>query len=423
MRLGLWVLLVGASCGGSTTSDAIVIDSVTPAFGPLSGGTRIVITGSGFLRDGATPDRVLFGTHESPQAGVVNDTTLEAELPAGDMSGDVQITVFNQNGNVTAMGMFHYSSTPTIMSISPKSVVYSSDNTTVTVTGSGFKDEAAGVVSLTVDGDPAVDVEVQSDTQLTFTAKPGAIMSRPDLTLSDARGTVTQTNAFLYAPSTNPGFFLFPKNSTSTFAFFYDPTTDTAVSLPNKNTSVNLVGYRGIFADTAGNYWGLDRNSEFGQLDLETQQIANPVAIAQRFTTFAQHQGTVYTVVRQSPVLFGTFDPTTTTFTQISNTLACCQIVGALASNGTNLYIVNGATPGISTINTTTGARGTVFPLAPAGGEIAEMRFLGTTLYAIGGPRGAQNQLLTIDPTTGATTVKHTFPSGTALSALEVFTP
>src|SRR4051794_4287255 len=99
MRLVL-VAAVLAACSGSSGNEDPTIDTVSPAFGPLAGGTRVVITGSGFLRDGATPDRVLFGANESPQAGVVDDFTLEATVPATTTAGDVAITVFNRNGNV-----------------------------------------------------------------------------------------------------------------------------------------------------------------------------------------------------------------------------------------------------------------------------------------------------------------------------------
>ncbi|MDB4956328.1 MAG: cell surface receptor protein, partial [Myxococcales bacterium] len=220
MRLVLLVAAL-AACGGTTGSETPAIDTVTPAFGPLSGGTRIVITGSGFLRDGATPDRVLFGTNESPQAGVVDDFTLEATLPASAMAGDVPITVFNRNGNVMLTGKFHYSAEPVISSVSPKNVVYSSTNTTVTLTGTGFKDENAGIATVLVNGVPAIDVQVQSDTQLTFTATAGVVLSRPDITLTNKRGTSIKDNAYRYIPFENPGLILFPKNSTTTFLFFY----------------------------------------------------------------------------------------------------------------------------------------------------------------------------------------------------------
>ena len=422
----LCIVLLASACGGGSTSDTIAISSVTPNFGPLGGGTRIVISGSGFLRDGATPDRVLFGSHESPQAGVVDDMTLEAVVPAGDAAGDVPITVFNRNGNVTVMsGAFKYSTEPVISSVSPSNVLFSSDNTTVTITGSGFKDEDAGVVTLLVDGDPAIDVQVQSDTQLTFTAKPGQIMSRPDLTLTDARGTVTKPNAFRYVPSMSPGFWLFPRQSQSTFAVFYDPMSDQVVTVPKIDTTTPQIALGALFIDTTGDIVVRDRGSRYGTLDFETQQIIMPTTLAVRVSSLSKLGGTMYAVARCSGNnnVFGTFDPVTLNFTQISVLAAGCgRQAGNLVNNGSSLFLIQGTT-GISTINTTTGARGTVFPLSVPNLELGEARFMGSTLFAVAGPSQQQNLVIAIDPANGTVTTKHTFPPGTALTAMEVFNP
>ena len=421
-----FVALFASACGGGTTSDTIAITSVTPNFGPLGGGTRIVISGSGFLRDGATPDRVLFGSHESPQAGVVDDTTLEVELPPGDTAGDVPITVFNRNGNTMVMsGVFHYSSEPVISTVSPSSVLFSSDSTTVTITGSGFKDEDAGVVELLIDGDPAVDVQVQSDTQLTFTAKPGQIMSRPDLTLTDARGTASKPNAFRYVPSTSPGLWLFPRNSNTTFAFFYDPAADQVVTVPKKDSTTTQFGYRALFSDAMNNIYVLGRDNRFGLLDFEKQDTVMPIQVPQRFTSFSALAGTMYAMLhcQSSGSQFGTFDPMQQNFTVINGNIQCTANGGSLVNNGTTMFLLQGTPPGISSINLTTGARGTIVPLSNTTAEYGELRFLGTTLFATAGNRQAQNLIVTIDPAMGTVTTKHTFPPGTVITSMEVFTP
>ena len=108
VRLLIGVAFV-AGCGGDAGSVSPAVDSISPNFGPLSGGSHVTITGSGFLVGGAPPNHVVFGDVEAPLAAADTDTTLEVTVPPGEKSGDVPIIVFNRNGEVTVMGQFHYS--------------------------------------------------------------------------------------------------------------------------------------------------------------------------------------------------------------------------------------------------------------------------------------------------------------------------
>lgn len=406
------------ACGGSGADDTeIVIESVTPAFGPLSGGTRVVITGSGFLRAGATPNRVLFGGRESPQAGAVDDFTLEAIVPEGVAAGDAPITVFNRNGNVMAEGLFKYSTEPTVGSLSPTRVLFSSTDTTVTITGSGFMDENAGRPMVLIDGEPALDVQVVSDTQITFTAKPGPILVTPEVHVINARGTAVVEEGFKYVPSLSPGLWVFPKNSTTTFALFYDPVAKTTISIPKKDTTTTQQGYRATFLDANGDIWVYGRDSRFGKLDfanqvvIDAQQMNNP-----RPNSLVRVGNTVYGTTRTS-ASFGTFNPAQRTFTPITPMAGQNQ---GLIVDGANMYAL--LSRQISTIDPVTGARGTPVSLTPANIEVSEARAIGGKIYATAGNQGNVNQIITIDPATGATTVEQTL-NGFTLSALEIFQP
>ncbi|MDB4953190.1 MAG: hypothetical protein JWO36_759, partial [Myxococcales bacterium] len=207
----------------------------------------------------------------------------------------------------------------------------------------------------------------------------------------------------------------------TTFLFFYDPMTDTVVALP-KTSTVNTVAVRTSFFDANGDLWVSNRNNQYGKLDVENQTVVNPVVLSGiRPSTLSKMGSTTYAIDRNNP-RFGTFDTTSLQFTSIAP-LVCCGL--NIVNDGTTMYLV--AQQSISTINTTTGARGTTHTLTPAGQEISEMRFLGTTLYASSGPRGGpgggQNVLVSINPTTGAIATVHTFPVGTFISGLEVFNP
>src|SRR5687768_12560527 len=92
------------ACGGDPDTTIEVVD-VTPDHGSLVGGTRIVISGQGFVRAGAAPNRVLIGNREAPLAAAIDDNTLEVVTPPGDTAGDAPITVFNQNGQGKVMGI------------------------------------------------------------------------------------------------------------------------------------------------------------------------------------------------------------------------------------------------------------------------------------------------------------------------------
>ncbi|MBA3395110.1 MAG: IPT/TIG domain-containing protein [Deltaproteobacteria bacterium] len=393
------------------------MDSVSPGFGPLSGGTRVVITGAGFLNGGASPNRVLFGVQESPQAGAVDDATLEVVVPAGEAAGDVPITVFNRNGNIVAMGKFKYSSEPTITTVTPANVLFSSEDTTVTVNGTGFLDENAGRPTVLVNGEAPIDVQVISDTQITFTAKPGEILAKPVIEIDNARGSAEKLSAFRYVPSLTPGLFVFPKNTTQVFAVFFNPTTMQTVTVPKKDTNTLQFGFRAIVADAAGDFTVIGRDNRVGKLDMATQLLINPETLnTPRISGLSRVGATVFAVSR-SPAEFGTFNPATRVFTSIAPFAG--QNPG-LAHDGTTMFAF--LNKQISTINTTTGARGTPVALSPANLEVSEARFIGDTLYAAAGPQGAVNQIVSINPTTGVATTLATL-SGLTLSGVEVFQP
>ena len=419
MRPSLVLLAAGlfAGCGGGSVDDSIKIESITPAFSPLSGGTHIVIKGQGFLRDGAPPNHVVIGNTEAPLAAASDDTTLEVDTPPAEMPGDVPVVVFNRNGQATAMGMFHYSTGPTITGVSPNEVLFNAANTTVTVTGTGFMDENAGVTNVLIDGQPAVDVTVTSDTQLTFTALGGVPFVRPDLEVTNARGTAKLPGAYRYIPSTNPTVMVFPNRQPGRYVIYYDPTAGTTLNIPS--LAGNSIGYRAVFQDANGDFWAEDLAQNFGKIDFKTQTLVDPIVLSARPIAFARMADTVYALDRNTS-LFGKFDPSSGSFTPIGTgtiTTPCCQQAGGgigLATDGTNLFVATGN--GISTINTTTGARGTVKALTPAV-HLGKMRFIGTTIFAMT-PAG----VITINPTTGATASAINLGL-TRSGALEVFTP
>lgn len=404
------VLAVLAGCDGSST-DPPRIASATPSYGPLVGGTRITLTGTGFASGGAAPNRVLVAGREAPLVATVDDTTLEVVIPAGEQPGEAELVVWNGHGNGVATGIFRYSTPPTITSIAPSTVLFTSRSTLVTVTGSGFLDEGAGDVIVVVDGQLATDVEVTSDTALTFTAPPGRPLMQPDLELVDGRGRATQPRAFRYIPSARGGLLLFP--SSGAFAVFFDPIDHSTVTIPRVAFAIRFTA---VVRDERGDYWGVDRSRRFGRIDMTTQTLEAPILTQGGFPTMIR-VGDAYVALERDSLRFGRFDPRTGSFTGIGAAeLPCCGSFG-LASDGTIYFTARqGAAVSINTIDLTTGAVGTPVTItAPAGFHVEEMRFFDGTLYA----SSRNGTLVTIDPITGATAV---LPVNLGrFSAMEVF--
>jgi len=89
--------------GPGSTSTAPTITALDPATGPVSGGTRVIISGSGFT--GATAVR--FGTIGTSYS-IKSDTRIEVTSPHANSIGVVPVTVQVQGGGV-AVGEFEYS--------------------------------------------------------------------------------------------------------------------------------------------------------------------------------------------------------------------------------------------------------------------------------------------------------------------------
>ncbi|MBA2353418.1 MAG: IPT/TIG domain-containing protein, partial [Acidobacteria bacterium] len=151
-------------------SSTPAISSVSPATGATTGGTTVIVTGSGFV----TGAVVRFGT----TAGTVLTLTSNAitvRTPAGS-AGAVAVSVTNPNGvSVSRPSVFTYGTAPTVSSVAP-AVGVPSGGTSVTIRGTNFR---AGMI-VRFDGLPAV---VSSVTTTTLVAR----------TPAHAAGTVTVT--------------------------------------------------------------------------------------------------------------------------------------------------------------------------------------------------------------------------------------
>jgi hypothetical protein len=398
---------------GTDASAPPTVTSITPAFSPLTGGARITIKGSGFVGDGAAPNRVVIGGIEAGLTEVIDDSTLQFETPPGAKDGNVDVVVYNRNGYVTSSGTFHYSKLPTLTAATPKRILYR-DNSRVVVTGTGFSVDDAGIPTIKVAGQLATDVKVTSDTELSFSIGGGLPMSKPVVELTNHAGKATSDSLLQYVPTLGKGFLLFSK-SQSNFGAFYDPVSKAFVSIPSSSTRAisDRHGFRALFVDGNGNYFAHSRQGQFGQINFSTQNLTKPKPSSARVVAFAQVDANLFALAKNSStgqVNFGKFDIATTTFTAIGPVIPGGQSFG-LARLGNKLYVAAGAT--IFEISPT-GVLLTGVTLSPAI-HIADMRALDGILY------GATNDgaIVTINPTSGITSTVETF--GVGVSAMETF--
>ncbi|MGV9823583.1 IPT/TIG domain-containing protein [Nocardia xishanensis] len=171
--------LAGTSNGVSYTYVSVpavpTVASIIPSTGPVTGGTLVTLTGTGFT--GATA--VSFGATPATSYFVLSDNLLVALSPAG--IGTVQVTVTTAAGTSTGVP-FTYVPVPTLTSISPNSGPVTG-GTTVTLTGTGF----TGATAVRFGILPATSFTVNSDTQITAVTPVG--LGTVAVTVTTAGGT------------------------------------------------------------------------------------------------------------------------------------------------------------------------------------------------------------------------------------------
>ena len=408
----LLALAVVAACGGG--ADGVELTSATPPYGPVTGGTRILLHGSGFVPLGAGSNRVMFGDHEAPLVATLDDGTLDVVVPAGDRPGAVEVMVLSGDHTARGAGLFRYTTAPTVTAVSPRDVLYSSTAARLTVTGTGFVAEGAGDVAVFVDGHLATDVLVTSDTTLRFTAPAGLPLAQPDVEVVNRRGRGVLRRGFRYVPSFRRGLILFTRFAPGLFAVYFDPSSGATVPIPS--VSGGSV-YRAVVLDERGAYWAMEGGA-WGRLDMTTQRMEGGVGVGAWLPTMIR-VGSQYFALDRSRRRFGTFDPSTLLFTPIGDApVTCCGSFG-LASNGTFYFTARDQLGvAITSIDPVTGVVGTPLHLtAAAGFRVEEMRFFDGVLYAV----SRDSTVATIDLDTGLVTVVATGLG--RFTAMELFEP
>lgn len=290
---------------GPTLNTAPAVDAVSPSSGPVTGGTGVVISGSGF----GTGASVSFGSSPA-SAIVVGSTTINAVAPA-HASGSVNVTVTNpggQSGSLTNGFVYASAPPPGVSGITPNSGP-TAGGTSVTINGSAF---VAGA-TVSIGGVAATSVNVSSST--TITATTGAhtagtvnvVVSNPD----GQSGTLT--NGFTYtAPSGGEVELLaddFNDGSLNTSKWvannLYSGFTDSTVTVRETNRleigplkqNVDSSHYNGIKSSTAYNFVG-------GYAQVQIVQAPNSATAADAFFTIGLDVNNCYRVYVEGGTLF-----------------------------------------------------------------------------------------------------------------------
>jgi hypothetical protein len=186
------------------------VAGVLPIAGPLTQGTPVVITGTGF----ATASGVNFGSTPASSFNIVSNTQIDAVAPAapGGVPGTEDVTVTSLGGT-TATSLaddYTWDPVPSLTSVSPGEGVVAG-GATLTVDGTGFTSGQGGqttvVLTQGAQSIPCTSVSVnQSGTQLTCTVGTSTTSGVFDTIVSTPGGTTTispadQFNYFFPTPS------------------------------------------------------------------------------------------------------------------------------------------------------------------------------------------------------------------------------
>lgn len=193
------IVTTGGGPSANTSADNYVygavpptVTAVSPTTGPITGGTTLTITGTGFT--GAT--EVTIGGTAGTSVTVVSDTSLTVITPA-HAAGTVDVIVkapFGFSAN-TAADNFTFSAGPFVFSLNPAGGL-PAGGTAVTITGTGF----TGATSVTFGGTAATSFTVVSNTSITATS-PAHAAGVVDVVVTTGLGTSPTTgtgNDFTY---------------------------------------------------------------------------------------------------------------------------------------------------------------------------------------------------------------------------------
>ena len=173
----------------------VLVMSVEPEQGHVSGGEPVTITGKG-LSQGDTI--VLFGDKAAINVQVIDDSTVHATTPQVAGPGLVDIHVSNDQGAAVLNNGFEYYALPTITSVTPGAGIVDGGNS-ITIVGKGFAQGAT--VSVGPNNATGVDF---IDSKTLKAIVPAGSPGPADVTVHTAYGTANLANGYFYFAGAPP---------------------------------------------------------------------------------------------------------------------------------------------------------------------------------------------------------------------------
>lgn len=173
------------------------IISISPGYGPLTGGTTITINGAGFLANAI----ITVGGLDCRSVTVVSATKVTCITPAST-AGAKNVILTNPDGQTVTLtsGFFYRDGMgPSISAINP-SWGPPSGNTTITITGAGFSNNAV----VTIGGVDCTSITVISAAKLTCVTPSGSYGSKNVIVYNSDGQSNTLTNGFSYRDGMTP---------------------------------------------------------------------------------------------------------------------------------------------------------------------------------------------------------------------------
>ena len=179
----------------TTVTVPATVGTTDVAYGPTTGNTSIIITGTGF----SSGNTVTVNAVPATSVTVVNATTITALTPAGTV-GKKDIVVSSTNNGctytTTKQNGFEYFTPPTISNMSPLTS-YTTGGTAITITGTNLTNR----LSITVGSVAGAFTGSESSTSAIFTS-PVKSNGSYTATLTTKGGSVTSGQSIVYTTQT-----------------------------------------------------------------------------------------------------------------------------------------------------------------------------------------------------------------------------
>jgi alpha-tubulin suppressor-like RCC1 family protein len=188
----LWAAAVGGCSERTSPPPLPAVSSVSPANGPLSGGTAVTIVGRNFP---VTVDSVRLGSGRLGSLLRVSATQLTGTTPTQGAPGTVDVVVFTTGaGSGTCAGCYAYNPPPTVTGVAPANGP-GTGGTTVTISGTNF----VNVTAVTIGSVALQNFSVVSSTQIAGVTAASATSGANDVVVrSSSHGLGTCTGCFTF---------------------------------------------------------------------------------------------------------------------------------------------------------------------------------------------------------------------------------